>query len=97
MDIDGSRFDCFELVQTKEAHEVEDHAIILEGPDFDEFEPGSKMNLAIIAEVAGKNIQSDFEPVFEKRKFHNFLNCAEGIMHTGQRDMYSYPRKHHRF
>ncbi len=86
VDIDGSRFDCFELVQTKEAHEVEDHAIILEGPDFDEFEPGSKMNLAIIAEVAGKNIQSDFEPVFE-RKFHNFLNCAEGIMHTGQRDM----------
>ena len=86
VDIDGSRFDCFELVQTKEAHEVEDHAIILEGPDFDEFEHGTKMNLAIIAEVAGKNIQSDFEPVFE-RKFHNFINCAEGIMHTGQRDM----------
>ena len=86
VDIDGSRLDCFELVQTKDLTEVEDHSIILEGPDFDEFEPGSKMNLAVIVEVAGKNIQSDFEPVFE-RKFHNFINCAEGIMHTGQRDM----------
>ena len=86
VDIDGSRLDCFELVQTKELTEVEDHAIILEGPDIDEFEPGSKMNLAVIVEGAGKNIQTDFEPVFE-RKFHNFINCAEGIMHTGQRDM----------
>ncbi len=86
VDIDGSRLDCFELVQTKDLTEVEDHSIILEGPDFDEFEPGSKMNLAVIVEVAGKNIQSDFEPVFE-RKFHNFINQAEGIMHTGQRDM----------
>jgi acetyl-CoA synthase len=86
VDIDGSRLDCFELVQTKDLTEVEDHSIILEGPDIDEFEPGSKMNLAVIVEVAGKNIQSDFEPVFE-RKFHNFINCAEGIMHTGQRDM----------
>ena len=86
VDIDGSRLDCFELVQTKELSEVEDHSIVVEGPDFDAFEPGSKMNLAVIVEVAGKNIQSDFEPVFE-RKFHNFINQAEGIMHTGQRDM----------
>ncbi len=86
VDIDGSRLDCFELVQTRDLTEVEDHSIILEGPDIDEIEPGSKMNLAVIVEVAGKNIQSDFEPVFE-RKFHNFINCAEGVMHTGQRDM----------
>ena len=31
-------------------------------------------------------MQSDFEPVFE-RKFHSYLNCVEGMMHTGQRDM----------
>ena len=31
-------------------------------------------------------MQSDFEPVFE-RKFHSYLNCIEGVMHTGQRDM----------
>ena len=31
-------------------------------------------------------MQTDFEPVFE-RKFHSYLNCIEGVMHTGQRDM----------
>ena len=31
-------------------------------------------------------MQPDFESVFE-RKFHSFLNCVEGVMHTGQRDM----------
>ncbi len=29
-------------------------------------------------EVAGKNMQPDFEPVFE-RKFHNYINCIEGV------------------
>ncbi len=86
VDIDGSRLDCFELVRTKQAHEIEDHSIILEGPDIDEIEPGSKMCAGFIVEVAGKNMQSDFEPVFERR-FHNFVNCAEGVMHTGQRDL----------
>ena len=52
----------------------------------DEFEPGSKICCGIVVEVAGKNMQSDFEPVLE-RKFHNYLNCAEGIMNTGQRDL----------
>ena len=36
--------------------------------------------------VAGKNMQADFEPVIE-RKFHNYINCIEGVYHTGQRDM----------
>ena len=29
---------------------------------------------------------ADFEPVFE-RKFHAYVNCMEGVMHTGQRDL----------
>lgn len=86
VEVDGSRLDCFELVQTRDAREIEDHSIVLEGPDFDEVEPGARMNLCIVVEVGGKNMQSDFEPVFE-RKFHSFFNCAEGLMHTGQRDM----------
>ncbi|NLT14896.1 MAG: CO dehydrogenase/CO-methylating acetyl-CoA synthase complex subunit beta [Clostridiales bacterium] len=83
---DGSRKDCFELVRTKELHEVEDHKIELIGPDLETFEAGSKINLAIIVDIAGKNMQSDFEPVFE-RKIHNYVNCLEGVMHTGQRDL----------
>jgi acetyl-CoA synthase len=86
VDIDGARFDTFELVRTRAAHEIEDHNIELIGPDIDAFEEGSSIGFGIIAEVAGKNMQSDFEPVFE-RNFHNFINCIEGVMHTGQRDV----------
>ena len=86
VEFDGSRKDCFELVRTKELTEVEDHKFTLIGPDFDEMEVGSKQNIAYIVDVAGKNMQSDFESVFE-RKFHSYINCIEGVMHTGQRDM----------
>lgn len=86
LQIDGSRNDCFELCRAKELSEVEDHKIVVDGPDFDVVPMGGEMNMGIIVEVAGKNMQSDFEPVFE-RKFHNYLNCIEGVMHTGQRDM----------
>jgi acetyl-CoA synthase len=86
VEFDGSRVDCAELVQTKDLSEVEDHKIELIGPDFDEFEVGSKHSIVYVVEVAGKNMQSDFEAVFE-RKFHSYINCIEGIMHTGQRDM----------
>ncbi len=86
VEFDGSRKDCFELVVTREMTEVEDHGFELIGPDFDQMEMGSKQQIAYIVNVAGKNMQSDFEPVFE-RKFHSYLNCIEGVMHTGQRDM----------
>lgn len=76
----------FELVRTLPLAEVEDHKIELIGPDIDEMPEGSKQSIATVVEVAGKNMQSDFEPVFE-RKFHNFINCIEGVMHTGQRDL----------
>ena len=86
VEFDGSRVDCFELVEAKDASEVEDHKIEVIGPDFDEFEVGSKHSIGYVVEVAGKSMQADFEPVFE-RKFHSYLNCIEGVMHTGQRDM----------
>ena len=83
---DGSRKDCFELVTTRDAAEIEDHKITIDGPELDEIPVGSKISLSYIVEVAGKNMQSDFESVME-RKIHSFLNCIEGVMHTGQRDM----------
>ena len=86
VEFDGSRVDCFELVTTKDASEIQDHSIELIGPDIDEMPEGSKQSIAYIVEVAGKSMQSDFEAVFE-RKFHSYLNCVEGLMHTGQRDM----------
>ena len=86
VEFDGSRVDCFELVRSREASEVEDHKIELIGPDIDEMPEGSKQSIAYIVDVAGKSMQSDFEAEFE-RKFHSYLNCVEGLMHTGQRDM----------
>ena len=80
VEVDGSRVDCFELVSTKEAAEIEDHKITVEGPELDE------IPVSYTVEVAGKNMQTDFESVME-RKFHSYLNCVEGVMHTGQRDM----------
>ncbi len=86
VEVDGSRKDCFELVKTRDAADVEDHKITVIGPELDEIEVGSKISLSYTVEVAGKAMQTDFEPVME-RKIHAFLNCAEGVMHTGQRDM----------
>ena len=86
VEFDGSRVDCCELVLAKDGSEIEDHKIELIGPDIDEMEVGSKQSIAYVVEVAGKNMQADFEPVFE-RKFHSYINCIEGVMHTGQRDM----------
>ena len=86
VEFDGSRVDCAELVQTCDASEIEDHKITVIGPEVDEMEFGSKNSIAYIVKVAGKNMQPDFEPVIE-RKFHNYINCIEGVYHTGQRDM----------
>ena len=86
VEVDGSRVDCFELVQTKEVTDIEDHKIEVVGPEIDEIPVGSKVSLSYTVEVAGKNMQPDFEAVME-RKIHSWLNCIEGVMHTGQRDM----------
>ncbi len=86
VEVDGSRVDCFELVQTCEAADIEDHKITVVGPEIDEIPVGSKISLSYTVKVAGKAMQADFESVME-RKFHAWINCIEGVMHTGQRDM----------
>ena len=86
VEVDGSRVDCFELVSTKDASEIEDHKIIVDGPEIDDIPVGSKISMSYTVEVAGKSMQPDFESVME-RKIHSYLNCIEGVMHTGQRDM----------
>ena len=45
-----------------------------------------KLPLAIVAEVAGRQMQEDFEPILE-RQIHHLINYAQGIMHIGQRDI----------
>ena len=40
----------------------------------------------MVAEVAGRSFQEDFEPILERQN-HHLINQAQGIMHIGQRDI----------
>jgi CO dehydrogenase/acetyl-CoA synthase beta subunit len=42
--------------------------------------------LGIFIQVAGREMQEDFEPILE-RQIHHLINYAQGIMHIGQRDI----------
>ena len=86
VEVYGAKADCFELVTTKDASEIEDHKIVVDGPEIEEIPQGKTISLSYTVEVAGKNMQPDFESVME-RKIHTFINCIEGVNHTGQRDM----------
>lgn len=81
----GQRTPALEWLRMREINEVEDGKIELTGPDIDSVEEGGKMPLAVVVEVAGRKMQSDFEPVLE-RQIHTFLNEAQGIWHMGQRN-----------
>ena len=80
-------FTC-ELLTMKDAAEVEDHRITIDGPDVPEnARELIRMPLATMVKVAGAKMQPDFEPVIE-RKFHAWFNYIEGAMHTGQRNLF---------
>ena len=74
-----------ELVLSKPMDEVEDHKIVIDGPDIDSGE--LEYALATCVYVAGKKMQPDFESVIE-RKIHAWFNYMEGVMHTGQRNQF---------
>ena len=76
----------FEWLRMKELNEIEDGKITIVGPDITDCAEGSTNTIAIIIDVAGRKMQKDFEPVLE-RQTHNFINCAEGVQHIGQRDI----------
>ncbi|MCK4417812.1 MAG: CO dehydrogenase/CO-methylating acetyl-CoA synthase complex subunit beta [Candidatus Latescibacteria bacterium] len=75
-----------EWTTTKEMSEVEDGKVEVIGPDLDEISEGSRMPLGIITEVAGREMQEEFEPILE-RQIHDFINYLNGAMHIGQRDI----------
>ena len=82
----SSKTATFELLRMRSEAEVEDGKITLIGKDVSEFEEGSSTPLAILVDVYGKKMQEDFESVLERR-IHLFLNFAQGIWHTGQRNL----------
>ena len=86
MECGGGRTSGVEVLISKEMDEVEDGNIILEGPDISDIEEGQNLPIAILVEVAGREMQSDFEPILE-RQFHHLINYVQGIMHIGQRNI----------
>jgi acetyl-CoA synthase len=86
MECGGGRTTGVEVLVSKEMDEVEDGKIILEGPDIADIKQGQNLPIAILVEVAGRQMQSDFEPILE-RQFHHLINYVQGIMHIGQRNI----------
>jgi acetyl-CoA synthase len=82
----GKYTDGFELLQMKPMDEVEDGKIEVIGPEIDDMTEGEAYPLGINVQVAGRNFQKDFESVLERR-IHEFISCANGIFHMGQRSI----------
>ena len=82
----GKKSRAFEYLRMRGLDEVVDGRVEVVGPGFDDLPDQSAMDLAIIVEVAGRQMQEDFEPVLE-RQIHYFINGASGIQHIGQRDI----------
>jgi len=82
----GGRTAMVEWVTTKRMEEIEDGKIEVIGKEITDITPGSRLPLAIAVEVAGRQMQDDFEPILE-RQIHHLINYAQGLMHIGQRDI----------
>jgi len=82
----GGRTQMVEWVTSKGMEEVEDGKVEVIGPEITDVEAGTKLPLAITVEVAGREMQEDFEPILE-RQIHHLINYAQGVMHIGQRDI----------
>ena len=82
----GKHSRCFEYLQMKPLDEVVDGKVEVIGPKFEDVAVQGSMDMGIIVEVAGRQMQEDFEPVLE-RQIHYFINGASGIQHIGQRDI----------
>jgi acetyl-CoA synthase len=82
----GGRTAMVEWVTTKHMNEVEDGKTEVIGPELNDIPVNSKLPMAICVEVAGREMQDDFEPILE-RQIHHLINYAQGVMHIGQRDI----------
>ncbi len=82
----GGRTRMVEWVTSKRMDEVEDGKVEVIGPELTDIKAGTRLPLAIAVEVAGRDMQDDYEPILE-RQIHHLINYAQGLMHIGQRDI----------
>ncbi|MBI5558880.1 MAG: CO dehydrogenase/CO-methylating acetyl-CoA synthase complex subunit beta [Deltaproteobacteria bacterium] len=86
MECGGGRTSGVEVLISKDMSEVTDGEVTLIGKDICDITQGQNLPIAILVEVAGREMQSDFEPILE-RQFHHLTNYIQGIMHIGQRNI----------
>jgi len=82
----GGKTQCTELVKMAEMNEIEDGKVQVIGPDITDLKEGDTFSLGIYVQIAGREFQTDFEPIME-RQIHHLVNYIQGIMHIGQRDI----------
>lgn len=86
LEMGGGKTVAVEWTTTRRMEEVEDGRVQVIGPDVGDVQAGTRLHFAMVAEVAGRNFQEDFEPILERQN-HHLINQAQGIMHIGQRDI----------
>ncbi|MGA9535371.1 MAG: acetyl-CoA decarbonylase/synthase complex subunit alpha/beta [Desulfobacterales bacterium] len=82
----GGKTQATELVKMAEMNEIEDGKVIIDGPNVTDIKEGDTLPLGIYVQVAGREFQTDFEPIIE-RQIHHLINYIQGVMHIGQRDI----------
>jgi acetyl-CoA synthase len=75
-----------EWVTSKRMDEVEDGKVEVIGPEINDVPPESRLPFAITVQVAGREMQEDYEPILE-RQIHHLINYTQGCFHNGQRDI----------
>ena len=86
LEMGGSKTQCTELCKMAEMNEIDDGKVEVIGKDVKDIKKGDTLPLGIYVQVAGREMQLDFEPILE-RQIHHLINYAQYIMHIGQRDI----------
>ncbi len=86
VEFDARKNPCFEVCIMKPLDQIEDGKIELIGPDIKDMEEGKAYPVGFVVYVAGKKMEDIYSPVIERR-FHEYMNYAEGVMHIGSRDI----------
>ncbi|MBL0712762.1 MAG: CO dehydrogenase/CO-methylating acetyl-CoA synthase complex subunit beta, partial [Desulfosarcina sp.] len=82
----GGKTQSTELVKMAEMTDIEDGKINIVGPDIGDIKEGDVLPLGVYVQAAGREMQTDFEPILE-RQIHHLVNYIQGVMHMGQRDI----------
>jgi acetyl-CoA synthase len=82
----GGRTPMLEWCTSKRMEEVEDGKVEVIGPDIPDIPEETQLPMAIVVEVAGREMKDDYEPILE-RQIHHIINYIQGIFHQGQRDI----------